>query len=459
MSELISEKLKKDLRIKKAKSTLVEVYKEYQDEIKGIRPPQLHLKASFEETIHEFEELRGGKLWHPYLGSGIGKGAFVELLDGSIKYDFISGIGVHFAHGNSKIIEANLDACMQDIVMQGNLQQNGEIVELSKLLTKEAKMDHIFFTTSGAMACENALKIIFQKKFPRKRLLAFDRCFMGRTTTLSQVTDKASFREGLPTNIFVDYLPFFDPRHPKESSDLAISTLKKMIARYPKEHAALCVELIQGEAGYFCGNEAFFSSLFTIAKEAGIAVFIDEVQTFGRTSRLFAFQHFKLEPFVDVVTIGKISQICATLFKEEYKPGIGLLSQTFIGSTSAIFSCKVIVEMLLKEGFFGDDGKIVKFHAHFERLLNNFSERYPGVIEGPFGLGSMIAFTPFKGDKEKATKLAKALFEAGLITFIAGENPTRIRMLLPIGGITAHDIDQAFIILEKTILEVDGKNG
>lgn len=72
-----------------------------------------------------FSEARGGKLYYPYLGSGMGNGPFMELTDGSVRYDFINGIGVHhFEHSNAKIIEACLDAALEDTVMQGNLQQN-----------------------------------------------------------------------------------------------------------------------------------------------------------------------------------------------------------------------------------------------------------------------------------------------------------------------------------------------
>ena len=166
---------------------------------------------------NNFQQFRGAKLFFPYLGSGIGKGSLVELADGSVKYDFISGIGVHhWGHSNATLVEASVDAALQDTVMQGNLQQNAQGAVLAQEILSAANaggatLSHCFFSTSGAMANENALKIIFQKKYPADRVLAFEGCFMGRTLALSAITDREEYRQGLPATLSVDYLPFFDP--------------------------------------------------------------------------------------------------------------------------------------------------------------------------------------------------------------------------------------------------------
>ena len=90
--------------------------------------------------------------------------------------------------------------------MQGNLQQNERSFELMKLLINQSKMDHCILTSSGAMANENGLKLLFHKQPQKKRIMAFEHCFMGRTITLAQITDKASYRTGLPTSIHIDYI-------------------------------------------------------------------------------------------------------------------------------------------------------------------------------------------------------------------------------------------------------------
>lgn len=453
-SELIAEALFKDERVAQAKKLLLEAVKSHQQQITGIRPPISALKQSYEDTLAEFAKYRGAKLWFPYLGSGIGNGPLVELADGSIKYDFICGIGVHYlGHSHPELISAGIDAAISNTIMQGNLQQNVDSFELTKLLINASHMDHCFLTTSGAMANENALKIAFQKRHPANRVLAFEKCFAGRTLTSSQITDKPAFREGLPLNVFVDYVPYFDPLKAEESTERAVEVLKRYIVRYPKEHAIMCFELVQGEAGFFHGTREFFKTIMTILKENHIAVFADEVQSFARLPKLFAYQYYDLEPYIDIVSIGKLSQVCATLFTEEYKPRPGLLSQTFTGSTSAIKTSTVIINNLLNGGYFGENGKINQLHHHFAKQLEELSNRHPHLIKGPFGMGCMIAFTPYEGDTQKVTEFVHRLFDAGVISFIAGSNPTRVRFLIPVGGITFQDIDNVVKIIEETLLK------
>jgi len=441
-----------DPRIAEAKKLISEAVKEHQVSFNGIKPANPVLKEQFAEMVKTFNEYRGGKLYFPYIGSGFGRGSLVELLDGSVKYDFICGIGPHYwGHSHPDIILQNIDAAISDTVMQGNLQQNADSMELCKLLIKASGLDHCFLSTTGAMGNENALKIAFQKKFPASRILAFEHCFMGRTLAVSQITDKPSFREGLPINYFVDYIPFYDEQHPEESTKRTIGALKAHIARYPKQHAVMGMELIQGEGGFNVGSEQFFRSICQVLRDNNIAIFFDEVQTFGRTSKLFAFQHFNLEEYADLVSIGKLSQVCATLYKKEFNPRPGLLSQTFTGSTSAIRTGAFIIRNLLENGFYGPAGKIQKIHDHFVRNLKAIAERTPGILSGPFGLGAMIAFTPFDGNNQRATKFVHNLFEAGVMSFVAGSDPTRVRFLVPIGAVTMEDIDSACEIIETTL--------
>lgn len=454
ISGSVAEGLFNDERLAEAKRLLLEAVKSHQQNITGIRPPNPAIKQSYDEMLASFSRYRGGKLWFPYLGSGIGKGALVELADGSIKYDFICGIGPHYwGHSNHDLISAGIDAAISNTIMQGHLQQNVDSFELTDLLVKASHMDHCFLTTSGAMANENALKIGFQKNHPANRILAFDRCFVGRTLASSQITDKPAYREGLPSNIFVDYVPYFDPLKAEESTQQAVKVLKKYIARYPRQHALMCFEFVQGEGGFYHGTSEFFKTIMSILKDNGIAVFADEVQSFGRLPELFAYQYYDLEEFVDIVSIGKLSQVCATLFKEGYKPRPGLLSQTYTGSTSAIKASFVIINSLLKDGYFGPKGKINQLHDHFAKQLDELSQRHPHLIRGPFGIGCMIAFTPYDGDAQKVTDFVLRLFDAGVISFIAGSNPTRVRFLIPAGAITHKDIDTAIKIIEDTLLK------
>jgi len=452
--DLIANQLNSDPAILEAKNLILRTVAQYTQQINSVRPSNKSLQDHYNSLLNEFKELRGQKLYFPYIGSGIGNGSLVELLDGSIKYDFICGIGPHyFGHSHPTIISESLNSAISDTVMQGNLQQNIEPLEFAILLAKASSMDHCFLTSSGAMANENAIKIGLQKNYPADRLLTFEKCFTGRTLALSQLTDKAIYREGLPLNYHVDYIPFYDPQHPEESTEKAVNALKKHLVRYPKKHALMCFEFVQGEGGFNVGTSSFFKRIMDILKENHIAIFADEVQTFGRTTELFAFQYFGLSEYVDIASFGKLSQVCGTLFTKEYNPNPGLLSQTFISSTSALKSGKAIIEHLLSHAFFGPKGKIAEIHVAFVKQLEILCQKYPKLIQGPFGIGTMIAFTPLGGDNAKVTQFVQNLFEAGVMSFVAGANPTRVRFLIPADVITNDDITNALNIVEKTLLE------
>lgn len=441
-----------DPKILQAKKLILEAIAQHQEQIQGIRGANPAKTAIYEKILSTFAEYRGGKLAFPYIGSGLGKGALVELLDGSVKYDFISGIGPHcYGHSHPMIISSCVDAALSDVVMQGNLQQNKDAFDLVELLIKASRLDHCFLTTTGAMANENGLKIAFQKNFPASRILTFDHCFAGRTWTASQITDKPSFREGLPNNVFVDYIPFYDFTNPEKSTAEALQALKKAIERYPKQHAMMCFELVQGEGGFYPGTTEFFKAIMTVLKENGIIILIDEVQTFGRLQELFAFHFFGLEDFADIVTIGKVSQVGATLFRKELRPKPGLLSQTFTSSTSAIQTSKVIIQELISGGYYGPQGKIKQMHTHFVNNLSQISDRYPHLLKGPYGMGSMIAFTPLGGEQQRVNEFIQSLFEAGVMSFVAGSNPTRTRMLLPIMAMTKDDVDVVCQLIQLTL--------
>lgn len=465
MKRLISQELRKDKRVTKAKQLLLEALADHQQSITGLKEAEPGLKESYADLIRRTSELRGGALYYPYLSSGIGKGPLVELADGSVKYDFISGIGVHcLGHSHPKLLESGIDAALEDTVMQGNLQQGAVTAELLETLVREAsrfgaKLKHCFLTSSGAMANENALKMIFQKKSPAGRFLAFERCFAGRTLATAQMTDKPLYRKGLPPVLPIDYIPFFDPEHPEESTEKSVKALKACCERFKGEYAGMCFELIQGEGGYYPGERSFFTALMDILKEHQIAVMVDEIQTFGRTPELFAFQYFGLDQYVDVVTIGKMTQVCATLFTEEFKPEPGLISQTFTASTSAVYAARAIMDEILNNGYLGENGKIMQYSKRFTKHLHEIAKRHPGSIKGPFGFGGMIGLTAFGGSLEKTKLFLKELFEAGIIAFLAGKSPARVRFLMPVGGVSPEEIDEVCRIIEKTVERVSGKTG
>ena len=456
----VQKQLASDQRIVEAKRLILEALAEHQGAIDSVKPPTPEAVANYDQALSEFGKIRGANTYFRYLSSGIGNGPFVELGDGSVKLDFITGIGVHgFGHSHPLLVEAGIDAALCDTVMQGNLQQHTSSYDMVKLLKETAcetgaKLEHCFLTTSGAMANENSLKIAFQKNAPANRCIAFEHCFAGRTLALAQMTDKAKYRVGLPDTIAVDYIPFFEADDPQGSTERAVAKLKEHLHRHPGKYAVLWMELIQGEGGYYVGDTDFFKALIEVAHEHHIAVIADEVQTFGRTTRPFAFQHFELDQHVDLVTIGKLSQVCATLYTEEYKPKPGLISQTFTGSSWAILSGRAILATLIENGHYGADGKNVKLHNKFAGGIQAIAAKHPNAISGPYGVGGMVAFTPFDGSPEKAKAMVDRLYEAGLMSFMAGGDPSRLRFLMPIGCVEDHHIEMACGIIEQVVGEM-----
>jgi 4-aminobutyrate aminotransferase-like enzyme len=456
--KLAAETLRNDPRVAEALRLIRQAVHERQQTLTGVRPPQAERRVGYGQLLDRFAAARGGGLFYPYIGSGLGRGPLVELADGSVKFDMIGGIGVHImGHGHPTLLAAGLDAALADTVMQGNLQQNVDSALLLDCLLDAvaatgAELPHCFLSTSGAMANENAVKIALQKKHPADRVLAFERCFMGRTLAMASITDKPAYRDGLPLALAVDYVPFFDAAAPADSTQRAVTVLKGHLARHPGRHAVMCLELVQGEGGCNPGSPAFFAAIVAVLREAGVAVFVDEVQTFGRLERLFAFEQFGLAEHVDLVTIGKLSQVCATFFRDSFTPRPGLLSQTFTAATSAIFAGHAVVKELQTGNYYGPNGRIAAIHRRFVSHFEAIAHRHRGLISGPFGTGGMIAFRAFDGDAARTRRLLAALFEAGVIAFAAGATPTRVRFLPPVAAISDNDIDTVCKLLEQVLL-------
>ncbi|RAP29343.1 acetylornithine aminotransferase [Candidatus Marinamargulisbacteria bacterium SCGC AG-414-C22] len=442
-----------DKHVITALKELAERHAVYRDHIKGVKAAQRDHAISYDQQLQKMAQYRGQPLFFPFLGSGLGNGALVELADGSVKYDFINGIGVHWCHSDPDLIKVALQAALADTVMQGNLQQHQGSCELYALLTQITGMEHAFISTSGAMAWENAVKIAFHYKKHATRLLAFEKCFCGRTLAAAQVTDKAANRVGLPLQLPVDYIPFYDPEDSLGSIERAVTALKTILQRYPHQHACMMFELIQGEGGFNVGSRPFFVALMDVLKDHDIPIYVDEIQTFGRTPNLFAFQYFGLESYVDIVTIGKLAQVCATMFRHRLNPNPGLLSQTFTSSTVAIESAKIIIKKLKSPEYTGKKGKIVQMHDYFKKSFKQLLSLYPGDFKGPFGIGTMIAFEVFSGDPKQTMSFLRRLYHNGVLAFVAGSTKKRIRFLLPIGGVTTEAIDEVMMIIEKTYKE------
>lgn len=442
----------------------------------GERPPNPGLKESYEALMRRAAEVRGRGLLYPYLGSGLGRGALVELADGSVKWDMICGIGVNFfGHSEPGLSRAALESSLDDVVKHGNLSSNFEAYAFAETLVGEAKkhsnLRHAYLATSGAMANENALKICFQKHVPASRILAFDDCFAGRSTTMAQIGDTPDYRQGLPLNTLVDYVPFWDAAAAREDGAKArqiqdsVRRLEHLIHRYPGQHACFIFELIQGEGGFKVPDRDWLKALMEVCKANRIAVWADEIQSFGRTERMFAYELFDVGHLVDVATVGKMTQACATLYTEEYNPKAGLLSGTFTGETVSFRVGRQVIERLRDNPCHGPDGLFARHHALFRRqaeaLIARRPEWFPPVSAlgggGPFladGIGGMMRLTPFGGVKKRVLEACKACFEEGVVIFYCGHGPYHLRMLPPLPVMNPDDWPRVFACIERGLAKV-----
>ena len=432
------------LALKKAKSTITSVKKSS--------------SSLLSTTAKELGDLRGRPLFYPALLSGIGNGSLAELIDGSVKYDFITGIGTHFfGHSDLDLIGVALEAASQNVVMQGNLQSGSELKDFLSTLLKMAgpSLKHGWLSTSGTDANETALKIIRHKKTPAYKVIAFKNCFHGRTLIMADLTDQDAYRKGLHRYHDAYYIPFFDPEDPKsiERSEMA---LKDILSKYKSEIGGFVCELIQGEGGFNAAPAEFFKRLMMICKEANIAVWVDEIQTAGRTGELFAFQKLGLQEIVDIVTVGKMFQNCATLYTEAYNPEAGLLAGTFAGSTVSLAVGKRILERLKEEKFFGKNGKIAQIEKWVLSGLKNLQKEVGENIISKIGvLGTMVSFQFRKGELEETKKFILTLFEEGVMTFYCGRGPYKVRFLLPGGCLTQKEFEKALTLIKKTICRME----
>ena len=441
-----------------AKQNLLEVIQKHTQDLNGVRPPTSpELHSTYVASIKQFAKNKGRDQFFNYLASGIGNGPYVQLLDGSVKIDLITGIGINFfGHSYPPFMDEMADGLSSD-VMQGNLQPGFESLEVVEEILKhvgtQSRLKHGWLFGSGTMSNETALKIIRQKKFPATRIFAFSDCFAGRSTAMQEITDNPGYRQGQPTYGEVTYLPFFDPEKSLDQNvNNVIEKIKAETDAHPETYAGLMIELIQGEGGIRYAPRDFYVRIFEAAKKANLAIWADEIQTFGRTTELFAYQTFGLEQYMDVVTVGKLLHACMTLYTDEFNPKPGLVAGTFTGSVSSLRCARKTLEILTEGGYYGKDGKIAKLsHAFVKNLETMKSGSCAGKIGEIRAIGGMIGFAVLSSSLADTKLVLMKLFDAGVVAFYAGHDPYIIRILPPFGVMTEKQIDEACAIIETVL--------
>lgn len=458
MSEnmLLGKKIAQSSSISQLTKQLVAEVMKINSEIVGPKAAPAALQENGKMEIERAGKIRGRPLHYNYVGSGAGRGAYVELEDGSVKLDLINGIGIHLmGHANPRVMEAAVRGALCDIVNQGNLQPNKEytrfLEKLVSLAAKNSRLKYAWLSTCGTMANENALKLSRQKHSPARMILGFKNAFAGRSTMMAELTDNPSYKVGLPEYNEVLRIPFYEKKDP-QSAEKSLRAMKEHFEKHGKNISVFSFEPMLGEGGYQAAPREFFIPMLEFCKENKIAVWADEVQTFTRTGEIFAYETLKIGSYIDLCTIAKTAQVGATLYTEEYNPQPGLIAGTFSGSSVALTTGIEILSML-EEGYIGPNGRILDIHKKFISMLNDLNNTTcKGLLTDAGGMGLMVAVTPYDGKKEQTDALTKRLFNNGLIAFTCGKDPVRVRFLIP-ATIEDKDIEVAKGIIEKSILE------
>src|SRR5207245_954688 len=244
-----------------------------------------------------------------------GSGAVIEDVDGNLFLDFTAGIAVaSTGHCHPQVVAAIQDQAAKLIHMSGTDFYYQPQIDLAQRLAELAPGEHskrVFFTNSGAEALEAALKLA-RWHTGRSRAIAFLGAFHGRTYgAMSLSGSKLVHRRGFsPLVPDIHHVPY--PRGPearnapdygKQCVQQIEETLLKRVVP-PEEVAAVFVEPIQGEGGYHVPPPDFLAALRDLCDRHGMLLVGDEVQcSMGRTGKLFAVQHWGVEP--DIICLAK----------------------------------------------------------------------------------------------------------------------------------------------------------
>ena len=304
---------------------------------------------------------------------------------------------------------------------------------------KETNLTHFWFSSSGSMANDLASQIIFHNKDKNSRLLAFDHCFAGKSTITNHISsfDKKNFTCSLP----VDYIsPFKNP----------LEELERLWKKHGSDYQAILIELVGNKSGKLEIPTSNLQEIINWAKNHNLVVWVDEVQSFGRTTELFAFNYFNISSHIDIVTLGKALQVSGILYSSKLSVPPDLLGGTFCGSLSAITFADKVLPYLAKGNFYGNNGKIAKIEQSFrEKLEKMKNKKLSNPISNIQSTGTFISFTIGDSKVKLTMKFINQLFKNGIISFMNGTTKKNISLLIPLSILDEH-IEEICKIIEKT---------
>lgn len=368
-----------------------------------------------------------------------GRGDRLWDSDGKEYLDFAAGIAVDvLGHCHPKVVEA-IKAQAEALLHVSNLYHIEPQIRLAQALCEHSFADKVFFCNSGAEANEAAIKLA--RRYAKVRwgpdryeIVCMRDSFHGRTMATLTATGQEKHQRGFePLLPGFKHIPFNDLRAAEQAID--------------SRTCAVLVEPIQGEGGVRVPDDDYLPALRQLCSDRDVLLMLDEVQTgMGRTGRLFAYEHWGIEP--DVMTLAKALggglPIGAMLAKEEVASAFvpGSHASTFGGSpfitAAALAALTAIIEERLPQ-------RAAKIGAYFLGRLRELAQRYPYAKEAR-GKGLILALelaVPAKPIVDRCLQL-------GLLILTAGDQILRFVPPLIIGEA---EVDEALSILDQALAE------
>lgn len=398
-----------------------------------------------------------------------GKGSYLYDMNGDAYLDFTSGIGVNnIGHCHPKVVEA-VQKQVAELIHTSVVTHYKGYIELAKKLVEIApgRLDSVFLSNSGAEVVEGAIKMA-RYVTERPCIINFRGSFHGRTIFATALTtSKLIYREKNEPHsgpIYTIPYPYVYRSNHRDNPEACVDAIMQQLDTLfhqmvdPEQVAAFLVEPVQGEGGYVPPPPSFLKKLRAVADKYGILLIIDEVQTgFGRTGKMFAIEHFGVEP--DIMLMGKgigggmpISAfITRSEISKKWTPGRH--GSTFGGNpvscAAALASIKVIEEEKLSE-------RAAKFGAEMQDYLRKglAGNRHIGEVRG---LGMMIGIEFINEDGSPSHDLPEAVvekcFQNKLLILTCGSSGHVLR-LIPSLNVSEEDAKKGMDILINAVKEV-----
>jgi 4-aminobutyrate aminotransferase len=399
-------------------------------------------------------------------------GMVVEDLDGNRFLDFAAGIStVSTGHCHPEVVRAVqeqaerlLHICYTDFRYPAYIELCETLAELAPMSGRK----RVFLSNSGASgaeAVETSIKLA-RIRTGRQKIIAFYGAFHGRTLgTVTLTASKPVQRLGcgplLPDVHHTHYAYCYRcpvNREPDSCDVQCLDLLTDSMFQHtvpPQEVAAVLVEPVQGEGGFIPPHPEFLSRLQALCREHGILLIADEVQCgMGRTGKLFASEHFGLDPDIFILAKGIASgmPISAVIARDDVmRWNDGSHGSTFGGNP---LSCQAALATLrlLRGGLIENAGRV---GGRLLEKLRGLMDRHP-LIGDVRGIGLMIGveIVRDRDTREPAPvereRIVRRAFERGLLTLPCGKSTIR---LSPPLVCTDSDADKAVSILDEVLTE------